>query len=242
MPALLKRAGELGLLMIDIPEAYGGLGLHKTTSMLVSERGALCASFSVSWGAHTGIGTLPLVYYGTEAQKQQLPAEARDRRVARRLRAHRAAARAATRSRAQHGAVLEPDGTHYRLTGTKQFITNAGFADLFTVFAKVDGEKFTAFLVERDDARRLDRDRRSTSSASAARRRASSSSRTSPVPADARARRDRPGPQDRVQHPEHRPLQARRRRGRRRQGVPRASRSTTRATGSSSASRSRASA
>src|SRR5438309_2140496 len=70
MPALLKRAGELGLLMIDIPEAYGGLGLRKTTSMLVSERGALCASFSVSWGAHTGIGTLPIVYYGSEAQKR----------------------------------------------------------------------------------------------------------------------------------------------------------------------------
>src|SRR5215510_13257739 len=69
MPALLKRAGELGLLMVDIPEQYGGLGLHKTTSMLVSERGALCASFSVSWGAHTGIGTLPIVYYGTEEQR-----------------------------------------------------------------------------------------------------------------------------------------------------------------------------
>ena len=71
MVELLKRAGELGLLMIDIPEAWGGLGLHKTTSMLVSERGALCASFSVSWGAHTGIGTLPLVYYGTDAQRSR---------------------------------------------------------------------------------------------------------------------------------------------------------------------------
>ena len=71
MPALLKRAGELGLLMIDVPEAYGGLGLSKTTSMLVSERSALCASFSVSWGAHTGIGSLPLVYYGTDEQKQR---------------------------------------------------------------------------------------------------------------------------------------------------------------------------
>src|SRR2546422_6002927 len=70
MPALLRRAGELGLLMIDVPEQYGGLGLRKTTSMLVSERGALCASFSVSWGAHTGIGTLPLVYYGSDAQKR----------------------------------------------------------------------------------------------------------------------------------------------------------------------------
>ena len=86
MPALLKRAGELGLLMIDIPERYGGLGLSKTTSMLVSERGALCASFSVSWGAHTGIGSLPLVYYGTcllytspsprDRQKSRMPSSA----------------------------------------------------------------------------------------------------------------------------------------------------------------------
>jgi len=68
MPRLLKRAGELGLLMIDIPEQDGGLGLDKATSMLVSERAAKCASFSVSWGAHTGIGTLPLVYYGTPAR------------------------------------------------------------------------------------------------------------------------------------------------------------------------------
>src|SRR5262249_30999072 len=70
MPRLLKRAGELGLLMIDVPEEYGGLGLSKTTSMLVSERGALCASFSVSWGAHTGIGSPPLVYYSPEAPTQ----------------------------------------------------------------------------------------------------------------------------------------------------------------------------
>src|SRR5437879_12273919 len=71
MPALLKRAGELGLLMVDIPEKYGGLGLRKTTSMLVSEHGALCASFSVSWGAPTGSGTRPLVYYRTQAAKEK---------------------------------------------------------------------------------------------------------------------------------------------------------------------------
>lgn len=71
LPALLKRAGELGLLMIDVPERYGGLGLRKTTSLLVAERGALCASFSISVGAHTGIGTLPILYYGSEAQKQR---------------------------------------------------------------------------------------------------------------------------------------------------------------------------
>jgi alkylation response protein AidB-like acyl-CoA dehydrogenase len=148
MPALLKRAGELGLLMIDVPEAYGGLGLRKTTSMLVSERSALCASFSVSWGAHTGIGTLPLVYYGTEAQKQRyLPKLATGEWLAAYALTEPQAGSDALAARTK--AVLDPDGTTYRLTGTKQFITNAGFADLFTVFAKIDGDKFTAFLVER---------------------------------------------------------------------------------------------
>ncbi len=147
MPALLKRAGELGLLMVDVPERYGGLGLHKTTSLLVSERSALCASFSISMGAHTGIGTLPIVYYGTEAQKQRfLPKLATGEWLA-----------AYALTEPQSGsdalamltrAVLAPDGKSYRLTGTKQFITNAGFADLFTVFGKIDGEKVTAFLVE----------------------------------------------------------------------------------------------
>jgi alkylation response protein AidB-like acyl-CoA dehydrogenase len=148
MPALLKRAGELGLLMVDVPEAYGGLGLRKTTSMLVSERGALCASFSVSWGAHTGIGTLPLVYYGTEEQKQRyLPKLATGEWLAAYALTEPQAGSDALAAKTR--AVLDPDGKNYRLTGTKQFITNAGFADLFTVFAKVDGEKFTAFLVER---------------------------------------------------------------------------------------------
>src|SRR5207237_9860832 len=148
MPALLRRAGELGLLMIDVPERYGGLGLRKTTSMLVSERGALCASFSVSWGAHTGIGTLPIVYYGSEAQKQRyLPKLATGEWLA---------AYALTEPQAGSDALaiatratLDPATRTYRLRGTKQFITNAGFADLFTVFAKVDGEHFTAFLVAR---------------------------------------------------------------------------------------------
>src|SRR5882724_479599 len=141
MPALLKRAGELGLLMVDIPEQHGGLGLHKTTSMLVSERGALCASFSVSWGAHTGIGTLPIVYYGTEEQKQRyLPKLASGEWLAAYALTEPQAGSDALAARTR--AVLDPDGRMYKLTGTKQFITNAGFADLFTVFAKVDGEKF----------------------------------------------------------------------------------------------------
>jgi alkylation response protein AidB-like acyl-CoA dehydrogenase len=147
MPALLKRAGQLGLLMIDIPERWGGLGLRKTTSMLVSERSALCASFSVSWGAHTGIGSLPLVYYGTEAQKTRyLPKLATGEWLAAYALTEPQAGSDALAARTR--ATLQPDGS-YRLTGTKQFITNAGFADLFTVFAKVDGERFTAFLVER---------------------------------------------------------------------------------------------
>jgi len=148
MPALLKRAGELGLLMIDVPEAYGGLGLSKTTSMLVSERSALCASFSVSWGAHTGIGSLPLVYYGTDEQKQRyLSKLATGEWLAAYALTEPQAGSDALAARTK--AILDPDGKTYRLTGTKQFITNAGFADLFTVFAKIDGEKFTAFLVER---------------------------------------------------------------------------------------------
>ncbi len=146
MPALLKRAGELGLLMVDIPERYGGLGLHKTTSMLVSERGALCASFSVSWGAHTGIGTLPIVFYGSEAQKTRyLPKLATGELLAAYALTEPGSGSDALAAKTR--AVRTADG--YRLTGTKQFITNAGFADLFTVFAKVDGEHFTAFVVER---------------------------------------------------------------------------------------------
>ncbi|MCC6765967.1 MAG: acyl-CoA dehydrogenase family protein [Deltaproteobacteria bacterium] len=148
MPRLLKRAGELGLLMIDIPERDGGLGLDKATSMLVSERAAKCASFSVSWGAHTGIGTLPLVYYGTGEQKARyLPKLATGEMLAAYALTEPGSGSDATGARTT--AVLTPDGSHYVLNGVKQFITNAGFADLFTVFAKIDGDKFTAFLVER---------------------------------------------------------------------------------------------
>src|SRR6266516_3405964 len=131
MPALLKRAGELGLLMVDIPEKYGGLGLRKSTSMLVSEHGALCASFSVSWGAHTGIGTLPLVYYGTEAQKQTyLPRLATGEWLAAYALTEPGSGSDALAAR----TVATPEDGGYRLTGTKQFITNAGCADLFTAF------------------------------------------------------------------------------------------------------------
>jgi butyryl-CoA dehydrogenase len=146
--ALLRKAGEAGLLMIDVPEAYGGLELDKVTSMLAADRMGAAGAFSVSYSAHTGIGTLPLVYYGTPAQKDRfLPRIASGEWVAAYCLTEPGAG-----SDAMGGtttAVLSPDGTHYLLDGTKQFITNGGFADLFTVFAKIDRKHFTAFLVER---------------------------------------------------------------------------------------------
>lgn len=146
---LLTKAGELGLLSIDIPEKYGGAGLDLLSSLVASENMTGQASFSGSLGAHTTIGTLPIVYFGTEEQKKKyLPRLATGELVG---------AYALTESGsgsdalgAKTKAVLSEDGKHYLLTGQKMWITNAGFADVFIVFAKVDGEQFTAFIVERN--------------------------------------------------------------------------------------------
>ena len=146
---LLKKAGELGLLSIDIPERFGGAGLDLLSSLVASENMSGQASFSGTLGAHTTIGTLPIVYFGTEEQKQKyLPRLATGETVG---------AYALTESGsgsdalgAKTKAVLSEDGKHYILNGQKMWITNAGFAEVFIVFAKVDGEKFTAFIVERD--------------------------------------------------------------------------------------------
>lgn len=145
---LLRKAGELGLLSIDIPEKYGGAGLDLLSSLVASEAMSGQASFSGSLGAHTTIGTLPIVYFGTEEQKKKyLPKLATAEMIG---------AYALTESGsgsdalgAKTKAVLSEDGKYYILNGQKMWITNAGFADLFIVFAKVDGEKFTAFIVER---------------------------------------------------------------------------------------------
>ena len=146
--ALLRKAGEAGLLMIDAPASHGGLDLDKVTSVLAADRMGPAGAFAVSYSAHSGIGTLPLVYYGTEAQKEKY--------LGKIITGEWAAAYCLTEpgagSDAMGGlatATLSPDGTHYLLDGTKQFITNGGFADLFTVFAKIDRKHFTAFLVER---------------------------------------------------------------------------------------------
>src|SRR5215471_10099193 len=145
---LLRKAGDLGLLAIDVPEAYGGLAMDKVTSALVAEAISQLASFSVAFSAHTGIGTLPIVWYGTPEQKQKyLPKLASGEWIGAYALSESSSASDAMNCRTR--AVLSPEGSHYILNGEKMWITNSGFADLFTVFAKVDGEKFSAFLIER---------------------------------------------------------------------------------------------
>lgn len=146
---LLKKAGELGLLAGDIPEKYEGLGLDKISTMLVTEKFALARSFALSFGAHVGIGTLPIVYFGTEEQKKKyLPDLASGRKLA--AYALTEPGSGSDALGAKTNAVLNAEGTHYILNGEKQWITNSGFADLFIVYAKVDGDQFSAFIVERD--------------------------------------------------------------------------------------------
>jgi butyryl-CoA dehydrogenase len=146
---LLKKAGELGLSSVEIPEAYGGLEMDKVTAAVIADHIAKYAGFATTWGGHTGIGTLPIVYFGTEDQKKKyLPRLAAGEIVGAYALSESTSGSDAMNSRTR--AVLSPDGKHYILNGEKMWITNAGFADLFTVFAKIDGEKFSAFLVERD--------------------------------------------------------------------------------------------
>jgi alkylation response protein AidB-like acyl-CoA dehydrogenase len=147
--ALLRKAGELGLMSVDIPEAYGGLEMDKVTSALIAESISKLASFSVAFSAHVGIGTLPIVWYGTEEQKRKyLPKLGTGEWIGAYALSESSSASDAMNCRTR--AVLAPDGKHYILNGEKMWITNSGFADLFTVFAKVDGEKFSAFLIERN--------------------------------------------------------------------------------------------
>ncbi len=147
--ALLKQAGELGLLGADVPEEYGGLSLDKISSALIAEKMARAGGFSISHGAHVGIGSLPIVLFGTEEQKQKyLPALATGEKIA--AYALTEPGSGSDALGAKTTAKLNAEGTHYILNGEKQWITNAGFADVFVVYAKVDGEHFTAFIVERD--------------------------------------------------------------------------------------------
>ncbi len=146
---LLAKAGELGLLGTDVPEEYGGLGLDKVSTTVVTEGLGNSGSFAVTWGAHTGIGTLPIVYFGNEGQKKKyLPKLASGEWCAAYCLTEAGAGTDALNARTK--AVLSEDGKYYILNGEKMFITNAGWASSFIVYAKVDGEEFTGFIVERD--------------------------------------------------------------------------------------------
>src|SRR5207248_32847 len=145
---LLRKASEIGIATVDVPEEYGGAEMDKISSAIIADRIAVCGSFSTSFGGHAGIGTLPIVYFGTEQQKQKyLPKLASGEMVGAYALSESSSGSDALNCRAR--ATLSPDSKHYILSGEKMWITNAGFADLFIVFAKVDGEKFTAFIVER---------------------------------------------------------------------------------------------
>lgn len=146
---LLKSAGELGLLGADVPEEYGGLDLDKVSSALIAEKMAKSGGFSISHGAHVGIGSLPIVLFGNEEQKQKyLPVLATGEKIA--AYALTEPSSGSDALGAKTVAKLNDAGTHYILNGEKQWITNAGFADVFVVYAKIDGDKFSAFIVERE--------------------------------------------------------------------------------------------
>lgn len=149
MPSLMEKAGELGLLGVSVPEEYGGLGMSFNTGMLIADIIAAAGSFSTAYGAHTGIGTLPILYYGTEEQKQKyLPKLASGEWKACYCLTEPDAGSDANSGKTK--AKLTEDGKHYLINGQKMWISNAGFADLFIVFAKIDDDKnLTAFIVEK---------------------------------------------------------------------------------------------
>ena len=147
---LVKKAADLGLIGANIPEEYGGLGLDQTSGALVGENIGRCASFATTLGAESGIGLLPIIYFATESAKAKyLPKIASGELIT--AYALTEAGSGSDAMAAKATARLSEDGTHYLLNGEKMFITNGGFADIFIVFAKVDGDKFTAFIVERQE-------------------------------------------------------------------------------------------
>ncbi|HET8965608.1 MAG TPA: acyl-CoA dehydrogenase family protein [Candidatus Acidoferrum sp.] len=148
MAQLVRKGGELGLMGGGVPEEYGGAGLDKIATTVLTEKLSIYGGFAVTHGAHAGIGTLPIVYFGTEEQKKRyLPKLATGELIGAYCLSEPQAGSDAQNSLTR--AVLNAEGTHYVLNGQKMWITNGGFADLYIVFAKIDGEKFTAFIVER---------------------------------------------------------------------------------------------
>jgi len=148
MAELVKKGGEVGLMGGGVPEEFGGAGLDKISTTVLTEKLSIYGGFAVTHGAHAGIGTLPIVYFGTEAQKKKyLPKLATGEWIGAYCLSEPQAGSDAQNSLTR--AELNKEGTHYILNGQKMWITNGGFADVYIVFAKIDGEKFTAFIVER---------------------------------------------------------------------------------------------
>jgi alkylation response protein AidB-like acyl-CoA dehydrogenase len=148
-PELLREFGELGFLGADIPEQYGGMDVDKISSIIISEEMGKAGSFVITHGGHVGIGSLPIVYFGNHEQKRKyLPAVATGEKIAAYALTEPGAGSDALALKTK--AKLSPDGKYYLLNGAKQFISNSGFADIFIVFAKVDGDKFSAFIVEKN--------------------------------------------------------------------------------------------
>ena len=145
---LLRKASEIGIANVDVPEQYGGSDMDKVSSAIIADRIAKSGSFSVSFGGHVGIGTLPIVFFGTEAQKKKyLPKLASGEWIGAYALSESTSGSDALNCRTK--AMLAPDGNYYILNGEKMWITNASFADVYIVFAKIDGDKFSAFIVER---------------------------------------------------------------------------------------------
>src|SRR6266481_1721005 len=148
MASLVKKGGEVGLMGGGVPEEYGGAGLDKISTTVLTEKLSIYGGFAVTHGAHSGIGTLPIVYFGTEEQKKKyLPKLATGEWIGAYCLSEPQAGSDAQNSLTR--AELNAEGTHYILNGQKMWITNGGFADIYIVFAKVGGEKFTAFIIER---------------------------------------------------------------------------------------------
>src|SRR5262245_10455022 len=146
---LLKRCGELGLLGIEVPEKYGGENLDKVSSMIVAEKMARVASFAVSYGGHSGIGTLPIVYFGKEEHKRKyLPLLCKAEKIS--AYALSEAGSGSDALAAKTNTVRAADGSHWVMNGEKMWITNAAFADMFVTFAQVDGKQFSCFIVEKE--------------------------------------------------------------------------------------------
>jgi alkylation response protein AidB-like acyl-CoA dehydrogenase len=146
---LLKRCGELGLLGIEVPEKYGGENLDKVSAMIVAEKLARVASFAVSYGGHSGIGTLPIVYFGKEEHKRKyLPLLCKAEKIS--AYALSEASSGSDALSARTNAVRTADGKHWTMNGEKMWITNSAFADMFIVFSQVDGKQFSCFIVEKE--------------------------------------------------------------------------------------------